>query len=71
VKKCLEYEVEGARPTGGQKRTWREVVQRDCQVHKLNREDAWIVVDGGSRKSMIDDQYTCEWLTPLVPDRGP
>ena len=22
------------------KRTWREVVQKDCQAHKLNREDA-------------------------------
>jgi len=26
VKKCMEYEVEGFRPTGRPKRTWREVV---------------------------------------------
>ena len=26
VKKCMEYEVEGSRPRGGPKRTWREVV---------------------------------------------
>ena len=35
VKKCMEYEVEGPRP----KRTWREVVEKDCQAHKLNEED--------------------------------
>jgi len=40
VKKCVEYEVEGARPRGRPKRTWTEVVQKDCQARKLNREDA-------------------------------
>jgi len=34
MKKCMEYEAEGSRP----KRT--EVVQKDCQARKLNREDA-------------------------------
>jgi len=33
VKKCMEYEVEGSRPRGRPKRTWREVVQKDCQAH--------------------------------------
>jgi len=28
VKKCMEYEVEGSRPRGRPKRTWRGVVQR-------------------------------------------
>jgi len=28
VKKCMEYEVEGARPRGGPKKTWREIVER-------------------------------------------
>jgi len=28
VKKCMEYEVEGARPRGRPKRTWKEVVQK-------------------------------------------
>jgi len=37
---CIEYEVEGYRPRGRPKRTWREVVQKDCQARKLNREDA-------------------------------
>jgi len=37
VKKCMEYEVEGSRPRDRPKGTWKEVVQRDCQAHKLNR----------------------------------
>jgi len=40
AKKCMEYEVEGPRPRGRQKRTWREVVEKDCQARKLNKEDA-------------------------------
>ena len=40
VKKCMEYEVEGPRPRGRPKRTWREVVKEDCQARKLNKEDA-------------------------------
>jgi len=35
----MEYEVEGSRPTGRPKRTWRVLVQKDCQTHKLNREE--------------------------------
>ena len=40
VKKCMEYEVEGARPRGRPKKTWREIVEKDCQAHGLNRENA-------------------------------
>jgi len=40
VKKCMEYEVEGAKPRGRPRKTWREIVEKDCQVRKLNREDA-------------------------------
>ena len=32
--------MEDARQRCRPKRTWREVVQKDCQAHKLNREDA-------------------------------
>jgi len=32
--------VEGARPRGRPKRTWREIVEKDCQASKLNRDDA-------------------------------
>jgi len=34
------YEVEDARPRGRPKKTWREIVEKDCQASKLNREDA-------------------------------
>jgi len=40
VKKCMEYEVEGARSRGRPKKTWRKIVEKDCQARKLNREDA-------------------------------
>jgi len=30
----------GARAIGKPKKTWREIVEKDCQVRKLNREDA-------------------------------
>ena len=40
VKKCMEYEVQGARPRGRPKKTWKEIVEKDCQACKLNREDA-------------------------------
>ena len=50
VKKCMEYEVEGSRPRGRPKRTWREVVQKDCQARNLNRED---VMDRRRWKKLI------------------
>ena len=40
VKKCMEYKVDGARPRGRPNRIWREVVEKDCQARKLNKEDA-------------------------------
>jgi len=40
VKKCMEYEVEGARPRWRPKKTGREIVKKDCQKCKLNTEDA-------------------------------
>jgi len=47
VKKCMAYEMVGARPRGRPKKTWREIVEKDCQVRGLNREDAiWTAVDG-------------------------
>ena len=35
-----EYEMVGSKLTGRPKTTWKEVVQKDDQAHKLNREDA-------------------------------
>jgi len=52
VKKCMEYEVEGARPRGRPKRTWKEAVQKDCQARKFNREDT---VDRSIWRKLIKD----------------
>ena len=50
MKKCMEYEVEGFRSRGRPKRTWQEVVQKDCQARNLNKED---VMDRGKWKKLI------------------
>jgi len=52
VKKCMEYAVECARPRGRPKKTWSEIVEKDCQVLVLNREDA---VDRSSWMKQIRD----------------
>jgi len=48
----MDYEAECARPKGRRKRTWREVVQKDYQARKLNREDA---MDRSRWKKLIKD----------------
>jgi len=77
VKKCMEYEVEASRPRGRPKRTWKEVVQRDCQARKLNKEDA---MDRGRWKKLIKIGWSGWWLgefffwyqlTRVVSDKGP
>jgi len=40
MKKYVEYGVDGSRPRGRPKKTWREVVEKYYQAGKLNREDA-------------------------------
>jgi len=61
MKKCMEYEAEGATPTGRPKKTWREIVEKDCRARGLKREDAmdrrW-----GKQIGMIDDHDECEWV---------
>jgi len=53
VKKFMEYEVEGPRRRGRRKRTWREVVENDCQARNiLNKEDA---VDHSRWRKLIKD----------------
>jgi len=47
----MEYEVKGPRPRGRPK-TWREVVEKDCQACKLNKEDA---MDGSKWRKLIKD----------------
>jgi len=62
---------------GRPKRTWRKVVQKDCQAHNLKREDA---VDRGRWKKLIKigwsgwwvgECFFWYWLTRVVPDKGP
>ena len=68
VKKCMEYEVVGSRPRGRPKRTWLEVVQRDCQVCGLSKDDA--MVRGRWRKMirMVDEHRGVSgWMFLLVP----
>ena len=59
VKKCMEYEVEGARPRGRPKKTWTEIVEKDCKARGLNREDRsrWRRQIG-----IFDDNDGCEWV---------
>ena len=44
------------------KRWTKEILEKDCQARKLNREDA--VDCNGWRKQigMIDDHNECEWV---------
>jgi len=48
----MEYELEGPRPSGRPKSTWRDVVEKDCQAHKLNKEDA---MDQSKWRKLIKD----------------
>jgi len=62
MKKCMECEVEGSRPKGIPKSTWIEVVEKDCQACKLNKEDA---IDCSRQRKLIkdfSDQVGCEWV---------
>ena len=45
--------MEGARPRGRPKKTWREMVEKDYQARKLNREGAMDRI--GWRKQIRDD----------------
>jgi len=62
VKKCMEYEVEGTRPRGRPKKTWREIVEKDCKARGLNTEDAVDHSRWRKQIGMIDDHDECEWL---------
>jgi len=46
------YEAEGSGPRGRPERTWRKVVQKDCQARRSNREDA---VDRSRWRKLIKD----------------
>jgi len=52
--------VEGARPRGRPKNTWREIVEKDCKAHGLNSEDAMDHSRWRKQIGMIDDHNECE-----------
>jgi len=47
----MKYRVP-PRPKERPKRTWREVVEKDCQIYKLNKEDA---MDHSRWRKLIKD----------------
>jgi len=77
VKKCMDCEWEVSRPRGRPKRTWREVVQIDCQARNWNKEDA---MDRGRWNKLIETGWWSGWwvsdcffwyqVTRVVPDKG-
>jgi len=59
VKKCMEYEVEGTRPRSRPKKTWREIVEKDCKARGLKTEDAMDCCRRRKQIGMIDDHDEC------------
>jgi len=43
----MEYELEGSRPRGRLKKTWRENVEKRFMARELNREDDMKEADKG------------------------
>jgi len=66
-----------ARPRGRPKKTWREIVEKDCQACGLNREDAvdrirWmkqVRYDWRPRYMWVDECFFWYRLTWVVPDK--
>jgi len=51
--------VEGTRPRGRAKKTWREIVEKDCRARGLNTEDAMCRSRWRKQIGMIDDHDEC------------
>jgi len=69
----------GFQTRGRPKRTYREVVEKDCQARKLNKEDA---MDRSRWRNLIKDGWWSGWVwvgecffwyrrTRVVPNKGP
>jgi len=54
--------VEGTRLRGRPKKTRTEIVEKDCKVRGLNREDAMDRARWRKQIGMIDDHDECEWV---------
>jgi len=62
----IPYEVEGARPRGRPKKTWRQIVEKDCKARGLNREDAMDRSRWRRQIGIFDDHDRCEWVLVLA-----
>jgi len=51
----MEYKVEGSKPKGRPKRTWIEVVEKDCQASKLNKEEQEDAINRSRWRKLIKD----------------
>jgi len=51
--------VEGTRPRGRPKKTWREIVEKNCRACGLNTEDAMCHSRWRKQIGMIDDHDEC------------
>ena len=51
--------MEGTRPRDRPKKTWREIVEKDCRAHGLNTEDAMCHRRWRKQIGMIDDHDEC------------
>ena len=73
----MQHDVEGSRPRDRPKKTWTEIVQKDCQARGLNREDAmdhirWkkqIRDDWWPRQVWVGECFFWYRLTRVVPDK--
>ena len=54
--------MEGARPRGRPKKSWREIVEKDCKARGLNREDAMDCNRWRRQIRIFDDHDGCEWV---------
>lgn len=50
--KFVDYEVEGVRDRSRPKKTWSEVIEKDCQTQQIHGEHA---VDRSKWKKLIKD----------------
>jgi len=58
----MEYEVKGTRPRGRPKKTWSDIVEKDCRARGLKTEDAMDRCRWRKQIGMIDDHDECEWV---------
>ena len=63
----MDYEGEGVKPRGSQKKIWTEVVKKDCQTRHLNKEDAMDCSLKGRKwiKVLNNRKWVSEWIVSL------